>query len=175
MADPRQRRFQLWPWRRRTATGTTTATPPTAQELAEKLAELVQFERGVAALYYYLPDDSLATLAQDLCQSRRAANMMEQGFDRDLRAKDAALEAWRGVSAIWLSEVWQPGEILATFGFRLIEALRPENDLWSVVVDPRAQCFGLAATTDEAHRYWLVLVIGQKGQEMDAGTATAAR
>jgi hypothetical protein len=175
MADPRQRRFQLWPWRRQTATGTTTATSATAQELTEKLTELVQFERGVAALYYYLPDEALATLAQDLCQSRRTANMMEQGFDRDLRAKEVALEAWGGVSAIWLSAVWQPGEILATFGFHLIEVLRAENDLWSVVVDPRAQFFGLAVTTDEAHRYWLVLVTGQKGQEMDGGTATAAR
>ncbi|HSF29425.1 MAG TPA: hypothetical protein VLK82_02990 [Candidatus Tectomicrobia bacterium] len=175
MADPRQRRFQLWPWRRPTAAGTTTAAPPTVQELAEKLTELVQFERGVAALYYYLPNESLAMLAQDLCQSRRAANLTEKGFDRDLGAKDVALEAWRGVSAIWLSEVWQPGEILATFGFRLIEALRAEHELWNVVVDPRAQFFGLAATADEAHRYWLVLVSGQKGREMDAGTATAAR
>jgi hypothetical protein len=175
MADPRQRRSQLWPWRRRTTTGTTTATPPTAQGLAEKLAELAQFERGVAALYYYLPDESLATLAQDLCQSHRAASRMESGVDRDLRAKDAALEAWRGVRAIWLSEIWKPGEILAMFGVRLIEALRAENELWSVVVDAQAQFFGLAATTDEAHRYWLVLVTGEKGQEMDAGGATVAR
>jgi hypothetical protein len=175
MAGSRQRRFQLWPWRQQTVTRTAAATPPTVQELAEKLTELVHFERGVAALYYYRPDESLATLAHDLCQSRRTANMVEQGIDRDLRARDATPEAWGTVSAIWYSEVWQPGEILATFGFRLIEALRAENDLWGVVVDPRAQFFGLAATADEAHRYWLALVIGQKGQEMASDIATAAR
>jgi hypothetical protein len=175
MADPRQRRFRLWPWRQQAATVTTTATLPSAQEVAEKLIELVHFERGVAALYYYLPDESLATIAQDLCQSRRAANILEQGVDRDLRTSDATLEAWRAVSAIWHSEVWQPGEILATFGFRLIEALRAESELWTVVVDPRGQFFGLAVTTDETHRYWLVLVTGQKGQEIGGGTTTAAR
>jgi hypothetical protein len=175
MVDPRQRRFRLWPWQRQTATGTTLTTPPSALELADKLIELMHFERGVAALYYYLPDESLATLAQNLCQSRRAAHLLEQGADRDFRAKDATLEAWTAIGAIWHSEVWQPGEILATFGFRLIEALRAESALWTVVVDPRAQFFGLAVATDETQRYWLALVAGQKGQEMDGGTATAAR
>jgi hypothetical protein len=33
----------------------------------------------------------------------------------------------------------------------------------------------LAVTTDEMHRYCWVLVAGQKGQEMDGGSATAAR
>jgi hypothetical protein len=174
MADPRQRRLRLWPWRQQTATATT-SPPPSAQELAEKLTELVQFERGVAALYYYLPDESLATLAENLCRSRRAANLLEQGIDRDLHVNDARLQAWRTVNALWHSALWQPGEILATFGFRLIEALRAENESWSVVVDPRAQFFGLAATTDETQRYWVVLVTGQKGQEMGGGTATAAR
>jgi hypothetical protein len=175
MTEPRHRKFRLWPWRRQTATTTTITTPPAASELAAKLIELMHFERGVAALYYYLPDESLAALAQNLCESRRSANVLDQGIDRELRAKDATLEAWRTVSAIWHSTIWQPGEILATFGFRLIEALRAENELWSVMVDPRAQCFGLAVTTDEMHRYWWVLVAGQKGQEMDGGTATAAR
>jgi hypothetical protein len=175
MADPRQRSFRLWPWRQQTATATTITAPPSAQELAEKLIELVHFERGVAALYYYLPDESLATLAQGLCQSHRAANQLEPGVDHDLRAKDATLEAWRAVSAIWYSEAWQPGEILPTFGFRLIEALRAESELWTVVVDPRAQFFGLAVTADETHRFWMVLVTSQKGQEMGGGTAMAAR
>ena len=150
-------------------------TPPSPPELAAKLIELMHFERGVAALYYYLPDASLAILAQELCESRRGANVLDQGIDRELRTKDPAQEAWRAISAIWHSTVWQPGEILATFGFRLIEALRAESELWSVVVDPRAQFFGLAVTTDETHRYWWVLVAGQKGQEMDGGSTTAAR
>ena len=90
-------------------------------------------------------------------------------------AQETGLDAWTAVSAIWHSTVWQPGEILATFGFRLIEALRAENELWSVLVDPRAQFFGMAVTTDETHRYWWVLVAGQKGQDMDSGAATAAR
>jgi hypothetical protein len=175
MINPRHRKFRLWPWRRQTATTTTLTPPPSAPELAEKLIELMHFERGVAALYYYLPDESLATLAQNLCDSRRGANVLDQGIDRELRAKEAALESWRAVSAIWHSAVWQSGEILATFGFRLIEALRAESELWSVMVDPRAQFFGLAVATDETHRYWWVLVAGQKGQEMDGGTATAAR
>jgi hypothetical protein len=175
MPDPQQWRFRLWPWRQQTAAVRTETTVPSVQELAEKFTELVQFERGVAALYYYLPDESLAACAQDLCQSRQATNALDSGVDLDLRPKDGRLESWRAVSAIWHSEVWQPGEILATFGFRLIETLRAESELWSVVVDPRAQFFGLAVTTDESHRYWSVLVIGQKGQEMDGGTATAAR
>jgi hypothetical protein len=175
MTDPRQRKFRLWPWRRQTATTDTLVNPPSAPELAQKLIELMHFERGVAALYYYLPDESLATLAHDLCEARRGACLFDQGIDRDLRAKNATLEAWTAISAIWQSTVWQPGEILATFGFRLIEALRAESELWSVMVGPRAQFFGLAVTTDETHRYWWVLVAGQKGQEMDGGTATAAR
>jgi hypothetical protein len=163
MTDPRHRKFRLWPWRQQTATTTTLNTPPSALELAAKLIELMHFERGVAALYYYRPDESLATLAQDLCESRRGANVLNQGIDRELRAKDATLEGWTAISAIWHSTVWQSDEILATFGFRLIEALRDESELWSVVVDPRAQFFGLAVTTDETHRYWWVLVAGQKG------------
>jgi hypothetical protein len=175
MTDRRPRKFRLWPWRRQTAVTTALNTPPTAPELAAKLIELMHFERGVAALYYYLPDASLATLARNFCESRRGTNVPNQGVDRDLRAKDTTLEGWTAVSAIWHSTVWQPGEILATFGFRLIEALRGESELWSVVVDPRAQFFGLAVTTDETRRYWWVLVAGQKCQETDGSTATAAR
>jgi hypothetical protein len=175
MADPRQRRFRLWPWRQQTATATTITIPPSTAELAEKLIELVHFERGVAALYYYLPDASLAALAQNLCQCQRAANILAPGIDRDLGSKDATLEAWKAVNAIWHSEIWQPSDILATFGFRLIEALRAESELWTVVVDPQAQFFGLAVTTDETHRYWMALVTGQKGQEMSGSTTTAAR
>jgi hypothetical protein len=175
MADSRQRRFQLWPWRQHTATMPPTTAPPTAEQLSQKLTELVHFERGVAALYYYLPDETLANVAQTLCRSYQAANTLDQGVERDLRAKDPALEPWRAVSAIWHSAVWDPAEILATFGFRIIEALRSQHEIWSVVVDPRAQFFGLAVTKDETHRYWLVLVTGQKGQEMGSDSATAAR
>ncbi len=175
MTESRDRMFRLWPWRRQTATTTAITAPPEAPELAAKLIELMHFERGVAALYYYLPDASLTALAQDLCESRRRANAIDQGIDREPRNKETGLDAWTAVSAIWHSTVWQPGEILATFGFRLIEALRAENELWSVLVDPRAQFFGMAVTTDETHRYWWVLVAGQKGQDMDSGAATAAR
>jgi hypothetical protein len=175
MARSRQRSFRLWPWRRQTAADTAPSAPPTAQELTEKLTELVHFERGVAALYYYLPDATLATLAQRLCQSRHATNTLDQGVEHGLQAEDAALEAWHAVRAIWHGTTWQPAEILATFGFRIIEAWRAEHELWNVVVDPRAQCFGLAVTKDEQHRYWSALVIGQKGQEMGSDTATAAR
>ena len=175
MAEPRQRRFRLWPWRQQTATAATITTPPSASELAEKLIELMHFERGVAALYYYLPDESLATLAQNLCQSHRAANVLAQGIDRDLGTKDTTLTTWKAVNAIWHSDVWQLGDILATFGFRFIDALRTESALWTVVVDPRAQFFGLAVTADEAHRYWVALVTGQKDQEMGGSNATAAR
>jgi hypothetical protein len=175
MTDRRHRKFRLWPWRRQTATTTMLNTPPSAPELTAKLIELMHLERGVAALYYYLPDASLGSLAQSLCESRRGANVPNQGVDRDLRARDPTLEGWTAISAIWHSTVWQPGEILATFGFRLIEALRDESELWSVVVDPRAQFFGLAVSTDETQRYWWVLVAGQKGQETDVSTATAAR
>jgi hypothetical protein len=175
MTESRDRMFHLWPWRRQTATTTAITAPPAASELATKLIELMHFERGVAALYYYLPDASLTALAQDLGESRRRANVIDQGIDREPRSKETGLQAWTAVSAVWHSTVWQPGEILATFGFRLIEALRAENELWSVLVDPRAQFFGMAVTTDETHRYWWVLVAGQKGQDMDSGAATAAR
>src|SRR5918995_5938718 len=157
MTAPRPQKFRLWPWRHQTATTTTITTPPAAPELAAKLIELMHFERGVAALYYYLPDESLATLAQDLCKSRRAANILVPGIDRDLGSKDATLGAWRAVNAIWHSEVWQPGDILSTFGFRVIESLRADSELWSAVVDPQAQFFGLAVTTDETQRYWLAV------------------
>jgi hypothetical protein len=103
------------------------------------------------------------------------ANVTDPGLNREARMQDATPEAWTAISAIWHSEVWQPGELLATFGFRLIEALRAEAELWSVLADPRAQFFGLAVTTDEAQRYWWVLVIAQKGQEMDGSATTAAR
>jgi hypothetical protein len=175
MTEAPHRKFWLWPWRWQTTSTTTLTTPPSASEVAEKLIELMHFERGVAALYYYLPDESLATLAQNLCESRRGANMLDHGIDRELHTKDATLGAWRAVSAVWSCTVWQPGEILPTFGFRLIEALRAENELWSVMVDPRAQFFGLAVSADVTERYWWVLVAGQKGQEMDGGGATAAR
>ena len=175
MAAPQQRRFRLWPWRQQPAATTTTTTPPAVQEVTEKVIELVHFERGVGALYYYLPDESLTAIAQDLCHSRHMANILEGGIDRELRAQMATLGAWTAVSAIWHSAVWQPDEILATFGFRLIEALRTESELWRIVVDPRAQFFGLAVSTDETHRYWLVLVTGQKGQDMSDSSAMAAR
>jgi hypothetical protein len=174
MADPQQRRSRLWPWRQQPATAPTTSGLPSASELTEKLSELVHFERGVAALYYYRLDESLVTLAQNLCQSRRAANTLSRGVDRDLGAKEATLDAWRAVNAIWHCEAWQPGDILATFGFRVIESLRAESEIWSVVVDPQAQFFGLAVTTDETQRYWMALVTGQRGQQM-GGTVTAAR
>jgi len=175
MADPRPQRFRLWPWRQQPSVISTRTTPPAVQEVTEKLTELVHFERGVGALYYYLPDESLTAIAQDLCHSRQAAHILEGGVDRDIRAQMAALKTWTAVSAIWHSAVWQPDEILATFGFRLIEALRAETELWRVVVDPRAQFFGLAVSADDTQRYWLVLVIGQKGQEMGDSSTTSAR
>ena len=175
MADTRQRRFWLWPWRAKTVAGKAPVLPPSAQELSEKLTELLHFERGITALYYYLPDETLMGHAQTICQAHQAQTVLEQGVDRELHAKDAALESWTAVSAIWRSDVWQPGEVLATFGFRIIEALRAENETWSVVVDPRAKFFGLAIAKDEHHRYWLVLVTGQKGQDEGAESATAAR
>jgi hypothetical protein len=175
MTEARQRKFRLWPWRQETVTTLTKASPPSVLQLAEKLTELVQFERGVAALYYYLPHASLATLAQRLCESHRVTNVIDPGIDRELRMQDATPEAWTAISAIWHSTVWRPDEIIATFGFRLIEALRGEAELWSVLVDPRAHFFGIGVTTDETHRYWWVLVTGQKGQEMDGSATTAAR
>lgn len=175
MADLQHSRFGLWPWKRKKPVAKGTILPPTAEELAGKLCELVQFERGVDALYYYLPDDSLTQLARHLCQTHESQHVMQQGIDRELHAKEAAYESWRAVSAIWWSDAWQPEEILPTIGFRMIEALRAQNELWSVVVDPRAQFFGIAATIDEMRRYWVALVTGQKGQEMGDETATAAR
>ncbi len=175
MADAGRRRFRLWPWRAKTVAPKAPASPPSAQELSEKLTELVHFERGIATLYYYLPDETLAKLAQTICQTHQSQNVLEQGVDRELRGKDAALESWTAVGAIWRSDVWHPGDILATFGFRIIEALRVEQELWSMVVDPRAKSFGLATAKDAQHRYWLVLATGQKGQEQGGEIATAAR
>lgn len=175
MADLRPRKFRLWPWRQRTAASNTPVAPPTAQELAEKLTELVHVERGVAALYYYLPDEALAKLARTLCQAHQSQNILEQEVDRELRTKDATLQSWRAVSAIWRSDIWQSEELLATFGWRIIEALRAQNEMWSVVVDPRAKFFGLATAKDDNQRYWCVLVTGEKGQEVGGESVTAAR
>jgi hypothetical protein len=175
MADLQRGRFRLWPWRRRSGAAKPASTPPSAQEFADKLTELIQLERGITALYYYLPDASLAAYAQLLCRRQQDRGLDEAGVDRELRAKEAIFEPWQAVSALWCSEVWQPDEILATFGYRLIEALRVRNDLWSVVLDPRAQFYGLAAAKDDRHRYWLALVVGQKGAGGGRDTATAAR
>jgi hypothetical protein len=175
MADLQQRSFRLWPWKRTRPLTQAPVLPPTAQALAAKLSELVHFERGVAALYYYLPDDALAHRAHHLCQTHASQHVVPQGIDRELHVKEAALGSWRAVSAIWWNAVWQPEEILATFGFRLIEMLRAQPDLWSIVVDPRAQFFGLAVTKDEQHRYCCALVTGERGQEMGGDAATAAR
>jgi len=175
MADTRQGGFRLWPWRQNRARQPTMSAAPTTQEVAEKLTDLIHFERGVAALYYYLPDATLAAMAERLCRSLQARSLLEPGVDRDLRAKEAGLESWDAVSTIWHSTLWQPGEILATYGFRVIEALRAQQELWDVIVDPRAQCFGLEVMTDEQRHYWVVLVIGQKGQDTGGDTATAAR
>jgi hypothetical protein len=175
MADLRSRKFRLWPWRQRTAASKTSVAPPTAQELAEKLTELIHLERGVAALYYYLPDEPLANLARRLCQAHQSQNILEQGVDRELRSNDATLQSWRAVSGIWGSDIWQSDELLATFGWRLIEALRAQNEMWSVVVDPRAKFFGLATATDDNRRYWFVLVTGEGGQEVGDESVTAAR
>jgi hypothetical protein len=175
MADLRPRKFRLWPWRQRTAVSTTSVAPPTAQELAEKLTELVHVERGVAALYYYLPDEALTKLARTLCQAHQSQNILEQEVDRELRTKDATLQSWRAVSAIWRSDIWQSEELLATFGWRIIEALRAQNEVWSVVVDPRAKFFGLATAKDDNQRYWCVLVTGEQGQEVGGESVTAAR
>ena len=175
MADLRQRTFRLWPWRQRTAASNMPVAPPTAQELAAKLTELVNLERGVAALYYSLPDEALANLAQTLCQAHQARKIFEPGVDREWRASDATLRSWRAVSAIWRSDIWQADELLATFGWRIIEALRAQIEVWSVVVDPRAKFFGLATAKDDNQRYWFVLVTGERGQEVGDESATAAR
>jgi hypothetical protein len=175
MADLPYRRFRLWPWKRATPVEKVPVEPPTAEELATKVTELVHFERGVAALYYYLPDESLTDLAHRLCQRHELQNVVQHGADRELHGKEAAFESWRAVNAIWWSAVWQPEEILATFGFRMIEALRAQHELWNVVVDPRAQFFGIGVARNEQKRYWFTLVTGQKGQEMGGETTTAAR
>jgi hypothetical protein len=175
MADLRQRKFRLWPWRQRAVASNEPVAPPTGQELAEKLTELVNVERGVAALYYYLPDEALANLAQKLCQSHQSRHIFEQGVDRELRARDATLQSWPAVSAIWRSDIWQADELLATFGWRIIEALRAQNEMWSVVVDPRAKFFGLATAEDDHQRYRFVLVTGERGQEIGDESVTAAR
>jgi hypothetical protein len=175
MADPRRRGLRWWPWRWQKSTTPTSTTALSGQEVAEKLIELVHFERGAAALYYYRPDTSLAALAQNLNQSHRTANMLEPGVDRDIGARLATPAVWTSVSAVWQSAVWQPGEILVTFSTRLIDLWRADDALWSVVVDPRAQFFGSAVTADETQRYWWVLVTGQKGLDSPSGSETAAR
>jgi hypothetical protein len=157
------------------ASAEVTPNPPTVQEFAEKITELVHLERGIAALYYYLPDDTLAAHAQMLCQQQQARHLTEAGVDREMHRKYAAFEEWQAVGALWCSEGWQPGELLATFGYRLIEALRPQHEAWSVIVDPRAQFYGLAGAKDDQGHYWLALVIGQKGTGGGLETATAAR
>lgn len=175
MADLQRGRFRLWPWRRQSVTAKVTVTPPTVQEFADKMTELIQLERGIVALYYYLPDDTLASYAQTLCRRHQAQNLREAGADREVHTKEAIFELWQAVGALWCSEVWQLDEVLATFSYRIIEALRGQPEVWSVVVDPRAQFYGLAAAKDDQHRYWLVLVVGQKGPGGGIETATAAR
>lgn len=175
MADARQRRFRFWPRRQRAVISEALVDPPAAQELAEKLQELMQFERGIVALYYYLADETLAKLAQTLCQAHQSHTVVEPGVERDLHTKEAALASWTAVGAVWRSDVWQPGEILATFGFRMIEALRAQPEVWSVIVDPQAKFFGLATAKDEEHRYWMVITTGQKTPGVEVGSATAAR
>jgi hypothetical protein len=175
MTDLWQRRFRLWPWWKKSVASGVTAAPPTAQEVAQKVTELIQLERGIAALYYYLPDDTLTSYAQTLCQRHRAQAFIDVGVNRELRTEEAMFEPWQAVSALWCSETWQADEILATFGYRIVEALRVQPEAWSVIVDARAQFYGLAAAKDDQQRYWLVLVVGQKGAGGGLETATAAR
>lgn len=175
MAELWQRWFRLWPWREKSVTSEVTPTPPTVEEFSQKLTELIHLERGIVALYYYLPDDTLAAHAQTLCHQQQAQGRVEVGVDRDMRRQDGAFESWQAVSALWCSEEWQAGELLATFGLRIIEALRTQHEAWSVIVDPRAQFYGLATAKDDHDRYWLVLVIGQRGAGAGIDTATAAR
>jgi hypothetical protein len=175
MADLPRRLFRLWPWKRANAVEKVPVEPPTAEELATKITELVHFERGVAALYYYLPDETLTDLARRLCQTYELQHVVQHGSDRELHVKEAAFESWRAVHAIWWSAVWHPEEILATFGFRMIEVLRAQHELWNIVVDPRAQFFGMAVTRNDQQCYWFTLVTGQRGQEAGGETATAAR
>ena len=175
MAETPREGFRLWPRRREKVTVRAPSSPPSAQALAEKLTELVHFERGIATLYYLLPDGTLAHLAQTLCQAFQSQNLQAQGVELDIRAKDATLASWAAVSAIWSSAAWQPGEILPTFGFRLIEALRAQPEVWNVLVDPRAKVFGLATAHDASQRYWVVLVTGERARGPAGESATAAR
>ena len=175
MADGPREGFRLWPRRKERVTPRAPSSPPSTQALSEKLTELVHFERGIATLYYFLPDGTLAKLAQTLCQAFPSQNLPEQGIERDVRAKDTTLESWSAVSAVWSRAAWQPGEILPTFGFRIIEALRAQPEVWNVIVDPRAKFFGLAAANDEDHRYWFVLVTGERERGQAGEGATAAR
>jgi hypothetical protein len=149
--------------------------PPSAEELAEKLTELVNVERGIVALYYYLPDEMLAQIAQALCQAHRSQNMLHPGVEPELHSKEAGLDSWTAASAIWYSEAWQPAEVLATFGFRIIEGLRAQHELWRVIIDPQAQFFALATAKDAQHRYWFVLVTGRKIEAAGVDSAIAAR
>lgn len=175
MADSQRRGFRLWPRRRKAGVSPAAVAPPSAQELTEKMTELVHFERGIVALYYLLPDDILSRHAEALCQTHQVQDALEQGSDRELRTKQAELASWTAASAAWRSDVWQPGEILATFGFRMIEGLRAQPEVWSVIVDPQAQFFGLAAAKSGEHRFWFVLVTGRKSEGTGAESATAAR
>ena len=175
MSDASREGFRLWPRRKGRVIAGGPTSPPSAQALSEKMTELVHFERGIATLYYFLPDGMLAQLAQTLCRAFQSQNLLEQGVERDIRGKDATLEGWAAVSAVWCSTVWQPGEILPTFGFRIIEALRAQSEAWNVIVDPRAKFFGLATANDASQRYWCVLVIGERARGPAGEGATAAR
>ncbi|MGH8058340.1 MAG: hypothetical protein ACREOH_14075 [Candidatus Entotheonellia bacterium] len=175
MADPQRRGFRLWPRRKKAVVSHASVAPPSAQELAEKMTELMHFERGIAALYYLLPDDILSRHAQAFCQTHQAQNVLEPGVDRELRTAQAELASWTAASVVWRSDIWQPGEILATFSFRMIEGLRAQPEVWSVIVDPQAQFFGLAAARSDEHRFWFVLVTGRKSEGAGAESATAAR
>lgn len=175
MADSQRRGFRLWPRRKKGVISHAPVTPSSAQELAEKMTELMHFERGIVALYYLLPDDILSRQAQVLCQTHQAQAVLEQGVDRELRNKQTELAAWTAANVVWRSDVWQPDEILATFGFRMIEGLRAQPEVWSAIVDPQAQFFGLATARSEEHRFWFVLVTGRKSEGTGAESATAAR
>jgi hypothetical protein len=153
------------------------ASPPSPEAFVAKITELVQFERGIVALYYLLPDEALAQQAQRLCQLHHSQSSLEPGVERELRANEPLLAAWTEASATWRSDLWEPGEIMATFGFRVIEGLRAQPEVWGVIVDPQAQFFGLAAAKDkdDEHRFWLVLVTGRKSGAAGPEMATAAR
>ena len=175
MRDLPRRGFRFWLRRNRASVSDTPSAPPSAQEFAEKLTELTQFERGIAALYYLLPDEALAQQAQRLCEIHRSQSSLEPGVERELRAKEPLLASWSAASAAWRSDLWEPGEIMAIFGFRVIEGLRAQPEVWGVIVDPHAQFFGLAAAKDEEHRFWLVLVTGRTSGAAGPDMATAAR